>query len=84
MSTLQERTLAGVTILDTPLIKKVLELARKHLNDVAYNHSVRSWPFGAFIADNIPSLRSHDREAFSVAAILHDLGWAITDEFIEG
>ena len=55
---LQERTLDGVTVLDTPLITKALEYARKHLNDVAYNHSVHSWLYGVLIETNIPSLRS--------------------------
>jgi hypothetical protein len=54
---LQERTFGGVTVLDTPLITKALQYARKHLNDVAYSHSVRSWLYGVVIAANIPSLK---------------------------
>jgi hypothetical protein len=80
---LQERTLDGVTVLDTPLITKALQYARKHLNDVAYNHSVRSWLYGVVIAANIPSLKTHDRELHAISAILHDLGWAPTgDELV--
>jgi hypothetical protein len=80
---LQERTLGGVTVLDTPLIAKALQYARKHLNDVAYNHSVRSWLYGVVIAANTPSLKIHDGELHAISAILHDLGWAATgDELI--
>jgi hypothetical protein len=62
---------------------KALEYARKHLNDIAYNHSVRSWLYGVVIAANIPSLKSHDRELHAISAILHDLGWAATtDELV--
>ena len=32
------RTLAGVTVPDTPVITAAIELARKHLSDFAYNH----------------------------------------------
>jgi hypothetical protein len=63
MSPLQERTLGAVTVLDTPLITKALEYARKHLNDVAYNHSVRCWLYGVVIAAKIPSLKIHDESS---------------------
>ena len=80
---LQERTLGGITVVDTPLVMKALQYARKHLNDVAYNHSVRSWLYGVVISASIPSLKSHDRELHAISAILHDLGWAaVTEELI--
>ena len=76
MTTLPTRTLAGVQVPDTPLITKALDLCRKHLNDLAYNHSVRSWLFGFIIAAKIPERQDRDLEAHAIAAILHDLGWA--------
>jgi hypothetical protein len=80
MSPLQERTLRAVTVLDTPLITKALEYARKHLDDVAYNHSVRSRLYGVVVAANVPSLKVHNRELHAISAILHDLSWAPTGD----
>ncbi|KAL8697518.1 MAG: hypothetical protein Q9201_007084 [Fulgogasparrea decipioides] len=51
-----------------------------HLPDSLYNHVVRGWLFGFAIADKVPALQDRDREAHSVAAILHDLGWDCTGE----
>ena len=75
MATLPTRILAGVQVPDTPLITKALILTRKHLNDLGYNHSVRSWLFGFAIAAKNPELQNRDLEAHALAAILHDLGW---------
>lgn len=76
------RIVAGVTVPDTPLITASLDLARKHLDDWAYNHVVRSWLLGFAIADKIPDLAGRDRELHAVAAILHDLGWDEKDAFV--
>ncbi|KAL2059734.1 hypothetical protein VTL71DRAFT_10226 [Oculimacula yallundae] len=70
------RILAGIKVLDTPLIQKALSYARENLSDVAYNHIGRSWLLGQYIADNTPSLASRDEELQSIASILHDLGWS--------
>lgn len=53
MSTIPTKALAGVTVSDTPLITKAYELAQKNLNDVSFNHVVRSWLFGTLIADHV-------------------------------
>ena len=82
MANLPTRIFAGVEVPDTPLITKALALCRKHLNDLAYNHSVRSWLFGFIIAANIPELQSRDLEAHAIAAILHDLGWDETGDLV--
>jgi hypothetical protein len=82
MTALPTRTVAGITVLDTPLVNKALEYARKNCNDVTYNHVARSWLFGQFIADNSPELRDRDVELHSVAAILHDLGWSHNPDLI--
>lgn len=76
MPSLPTRILAGVTVLDTPLIAKALAYARKNCNDITYNHVVRSWLFGQVIADNSPDLKDRDVELHSLAAILHDMGWS--------
>lgn len=75
-SLLPNRVLAGVTVPDTPLITKALAYARKYNDDFTYNHVVRSWLLGTYIADRIPELQGRDVELHSIAAILHDLGWA--------
>ena len=82
MARLPTRVLAGVTVPDTPLITKALDFVRTHVDDLTYNHVVRSWLFGHFIAGQIPSLQDRDVEAHAISAILHDLGWAITPELI--
>lgn len=65
---------------DTQLITSALAFARSHMTEALYNHVVRSWLFGFVVADKIPALQNRDREAHSVAAILHDLGWDCTNE----
>jgi hypothetical protein len=51
------KVLAGVTVPDTPLITKALEYARIHLDDVTFNHVIRSWLFGASIASQNPDYK---------------------------
>ena len=82
MATLPTRVFAGVSVPDTPLIAKALVLCREHLNDLAYNHSVRGWLLGFVIAAKEPELQGRDLEAHSIAAILHDLGWAETGDLV--
>jgi HD domain len=72
------RLLAGVLIPDTPLITAALAFARQHMNDITYNHVLRSLLFSESIASSLPS--SHrDTEIQAVASILHDLGWSYSD-----
>lgn len=83
MANLPTRTLAGVIVPNTPLISKALTYARKYADDFTYNHVVRSWLLGMYIADRVPELQDRDKEVHSVSAILHDLGWASEEaEFI--
>jgi len=76
------RVLAGITVPDTPLITKALAFARERLTDTAYNHVVRCWLFGQFIASKIPNLQNRDEEVHAITAVLHDLGWDKTGEFV--
>ena len=82
MAILPTRVFAGVEVPDTTLITKALALSRKHLNDLAYNHTVRTWLFGFIIAAKIPELQGRDLEAHAIAAILHDLGWDETGDLV--
>lgn len=76
------RQLAGITVPDTPLITAAIDLARKHLDDWAYNHVMRSWLFGCAVAQKVPGLSNQDRELHSIAAILHDMGWDERNTFV--
>ena len=80
-ASLPTRNRAGIAVPDTPLITAAIDLARKHLSDMAYNHVMRCWLLGFVIADKIPPLQSRDRELHALAAILHDLGWDTTNTF---
>lgn len=76
------RVIAGIPVPDTPLIDSAIALARAHLNEIAYNHVLRSFLFGFCIADKLTNLTNRDREVHAVAAILHDLGWDQSGAFI--
>jgi hypothetical protein len=82
MADLPTQTLAGVTVPATPVVQAAFAFARKHSDDFAYNHIVRSTLFGFVIADKIPALQDRDREVHAVSAILHDIGWDPTGELV--
>ncbi|KAK4561838.1 hypothetical protein LTR86_004518 [Recurvomyces mirabilis] len=81
-NTLPTRTLASISVPDTPLITEAIALARKHLNDISYQHIMRSFLFGFAIADKIPPLQNRDKELHALGAILHDMAWDTTNTFI--
>ena len=66
------RVLAGITVVDTPLIARALEYARAHSEPYLFNHVVRSWLFAVRLGQlrNVP----HDAEVIAVGTLLHDLG----------
>jgi hypothetical protein len=66
------RVLGGVTVVDTPLVTRAMELARKHSEPYLFNHAVRSWLFAVRIGQlqGIP----HDAEVVAVGSLLHDIG----------
>ena len=72
---LPTRVLAGVRVLDTPLIKDALDYAQRHATPEIFNHVVRSWLFGVIISSRVPALQNVSKEVHAVSAILHDLGW---------
>lgn len=78
------RVLGGVTVPDTPLITKAIALAQANISREAFNHVMRSWLFGHHIATHVSDLKSAniDSELHAVTAILHDLGWSTSSEFI--
>ena len=68
----RSRVLAGVSVPDTSLVSQAVEYARTHSEPYLFNHVMRSWLFGATLAqiDHTP----HDAEVLAVMAVLHDVG----------
>jgi hypothetical protein len=71
------QVLGGVRVVDTPLVRRAMELARTHSEPFLFNHAVRSWLFAVRLGQlqGIP----HDVEVVAVASLLHDLG--LTNSF---
>ncbi|KAL9078241.1 MAG: hypothetical protein Q9157_002821 [Trypethelium eluteriae] len=80
------RQIAGITVCDTPLVRKALDFAKAHLREFAYLHTLRCWIFGTtlipYTVTQSGNDESFDHEAFSIAAILHELGWALTTPLV--
>ena len=72
------RVLGGITVIDTPLITRALDYARKHSEPYLFNHAVRSWLFAVRLGQlqGVP----HDAEVVAVGSLLHDLG--LTNSFM--
>ncbi len=71
------RVLAGITVIDTPLITRAMEYARANSEPFLFNHAVRSWLFAARLGQ-LQGI-AHDAEVVAVSSLLHDLG--LTDSF---
>lgn len=79
-STLPERyprrTIAGVQVIDGPLIRASQAYARAHNTDSVYKHIMRCWLFGTlYVKHNVTLASLVDPEVQAVALILHDLGF---------
>jgi hypothetical protein len=66
------RLIAGVSVIDTPLIAAAIEYAQRISEPYLFNHAMRSWLFGEAIA-RVKRLE-YDREVVAVGTILHDIG----------
>ncbi|KAG4222271.1 hypothetical protein PC116_g29254 [Phytophthora cactorum] len=74
-------TIAGITVIDTPIVRLAREFARNHSDDATYKHQIRAWLFGSQIINNNQTLlNTVDIEVQAVSAILHDLGWDQTPD----
>ncbi|KAF4944068.1 hypothetical protein FGADI_12950 [Fusarium gaditjirri] len=74
--TLPRRTIAGVKVVNTPIVRDAHDYALKHSSDFTYKHIMRSWLFGAIVIEYNETLRNTvDLEVHAVATLLHDLGW---------
>jgi hypothetical protein len=69
------RTIAGVSVVDTELVRSAQQYARDHGNDIIYRHIMRSWLFGILLLQHNDTLNAQvDPEVHAVAAILRDVG----------
>lgn len=66
------RILAGVTVIDTPLVADAMAYARTYSEPFLFNHVVRSWLFAVRLGQ-LQGL-AHDAEVVAVGTLLHDLG----------
>ena len=69
--------LAGIKVVDTPLVRDAMELAKSSSESYLFNHVMRSWLFGVLMAEGAKP--APDPELVAVSAILHDLG--LTDRY---
>ncbi|MCJ1310729.1 hypothetical protein MMC25_004395 [Agyrium rufum] len=76
------RTLAGIRVADTPAITASITFLRAHSDEFTYNHCMRSWLFGAAMAQKLPHLKDVDLEVHAVSTILHDLGWDFSSDIV--
>jgi len=64
--------LAGIKVVDTPLVHDAIELVRSSSEPYLFNHAMRSWLFGVLLAEHAEP--APDPELLAVSAVLHDLG----------
>lgn len=70
------REIAGVPVVDTPVVRDAELYMRQHSSDWLYKHVMRSLLFGTLIIQHNDTLASAiDLETHAVATLLHDLGW---------
>ena len=71
MSVIVARTVAGVSVSDTPLVASAFKYAREKCEPYLFNHVVRSWLF----AVRIGQLRdiAYDEEVVALGTLLHDI-----------
>src|ERR1700755_3307029 len=63
--------LAGIEVADTPIVEQAIAYARRACEPYLFNHVMRSWLFGARIAQVKGT--AHDGEVLAVATVLHDI-----------
>ncbi|GAW15578.1 hypothetical protein ANO14919_049920 [Xylariales sp. No.14919] len=73
--------IAGVEVIDTPIVRDVRTFIEEYYKDYQpylTNHLYRTWLFGAAAINNNATLKaSLDLEVHAVGSMLHDLGWDI-------
>src|ERR1700742_3083728 len=75
-SDLPHRTLVGVTVVDTPIVRDAISYAQGYEDNSVFNHSMRSWLFGSIIVAKNPVYTNViDKEVHALGTILHDIGF---------
>ncbi|KAL4864907.1 hypothetical protein BDV12DRAFT_211319 [Aspergillus spectabilis] len=75
------RIIAGIAVIDTPLVQAALAYAKAHNDPMSFHHVHRSWLFGCIMASKIPAFQDIDFEIHAISTILHDLAWDHTSTF---
>jgi hypothetical protein len=75
-SELPHRNLAGVTVIDTPIVRDAIAYAQGYEDNSVFNHSMRSWIFGSIVVNkNSVYTKAIDKEVHALGSILHDVGF---------
>src|SRR5262245_32892366 len=70
--TTSARTIADISVPDTALVARAIELAQTSSEPFLFNHAMRSWLFATALAE-LDRLQ-YDAEVLAVATVLHDVG----------
>jgi hypothetical protein len=68
----ETRLIAGVSVLDGPLITAAIDYAQRLSDPYLFNHAMRSWLFAEVIGRTKGI--DYDREVVAIGTILHDIG----------
>ncbi|KAI1849379.1 hypothetical protein JX266_004874 [Neoarthrinium moseri] len=80
---LPKRTIAGISVVDTPIVQAAHGLARMYSEPYLYKHIMRCWLFGTLILTHNETLAaSVDPEVHAVSVLLHDLGLSPSSPFL--
>ncbi|SPJ71102.1 uncharacterized protein FTOL_00830 [Fusarium torulosum] len=75
------REIAGISVINTPLVQAAEAFALEHSSHAIYKHVMRSWLYGVLMLDANETLgQSVDVEVHAVATLLHDLGWDMAED----
>jgi hypothetical protein len=70
------RTLVGVSVIDTPIVRDAISYAQGYEDSTVFNHSMRTWIFGSIIVNKNPAYtKAIDKEVHALGTILHDIGF---------
>ena len=69
---LSTRVLAGVDVVEGPLITAAIDYAQRLSEPYLFNHAMRSWLFAELLGRSKGI--DYDREVVAVGTILHDIG----------
>jgi hypothetical protein len=72
------QTFAGISVVDTPIVRDAIDFARKWGDEMTFNHVFRSFILGSYIIQHDPQYNNTvDQEVQAIGALLHDVGWDV-------